>query len=86
MDKTTTIRVSQETYDKIKSIARLKNEKIRDVLEEAVKDYTKKQFFEDLNAAFIRLKSNPRAWSEEETERQEWDAASTDGLDSKDGD
>ncbi len=86
MDKTTTIRVSQETYDIVKSIARRKNEKIRNVLEEAVKDYTKKQFFKDLNIAYAKLKSNPKAWAEEEAEREEWDATLQDGLEAENGD
>jgi predicted transcriptional regulator len=61
MNDTTTIRISKETYETVKSIAQQQNQKIHAVVEQA-------------------LKGNPAAWSEERTERQEWDAVLTDGL------
>lgn len=85
MNKSTTIRISKETYESAKSIARKKNEKIQTVVEDALKDYTKKQFFEELNASFARLKSNSELWAEEEKERHEWDAAIRDGLEDDNG-
>jgi hypothetical protein len=80
MNDTTTIRVSKETYETVKSIAQQQNQKIQAVVEQAVKDLKKKKFFDNLNADYTRLKGNPAAWSEERIERQEWDAVLTDGL------
>jgi predicted transcriptional regulator len=86
MNKTVTVRMSQETYNSVKSIARRKKEKIQTVLEEAVRDYKKKQFFEDLDAAYARLIANPESRAEEEAEREEWDIALQDGIEDEDGD
>jgi predicted transcriptional regulator len=80
MNDTTTIRISKETYETVKAIAQQQNQKIYAVVEQAVKDLKKKYFFDNLNSDYARLKGNPAAWSEERTERQEWDAVLTDGL------
>ena len=86
MHKTTTIRVSRDTYDTLKSIARQNNEKMQDVLEKAVKDYTKKQFFKDLNISYARLKADGPAWTEGLAEREGWDSTLQDGLEAENGD
>lgn len=86
MSDTTTIRISRETYDAIKSIARQQNKKMQDVIEQAIKDYNKKKFFEDLNSAYARLQADPQAWAEEEAEREEWDITLQDGLEDENGD
>src|ERR1039457_6607310 len=86
MDKnTTTIRISKETYESAKTIARKKNEKIQNVFEEAMREYTKTQFFEELNASFARLKSNSEAWAEEKKEREAWAGTVNDGIEDEDG-
>ena len=85
MDKnSTTIRISKETYESAKAIARKKNEKIQNVFEEAMKEYTRVQFFQELNAAFARLKSDSAAWSETLKESEEWAGTLLDGLQDED--
>ena len=86
MGDTTTIRVSKEVYNAVKSIAQQQNEKIQDVIEQAIKDYKKKKFFDHLNLAYARLKADPKAWAEEEEEREDWDVAMKDGIESENGD
>ena len=86
MGDTTTIRVSKEVYNAVKSIAQQQNEKIQDVIEQAIKDYKKKKFFDNLNLAYARLKADPKAWAEEEEEREDWDVAMKDGIESENGD
>ncbi len=85
MNETTTIRVNKEIYNTIKSLAQQQNENIQDIIEHAVAEYEKKKFFERLNFAYAKLKSDPQAWNEELSEREEWGHALTDGLD-KDND
>jgi hypothetical protein len=84
MNETTTIRVSKDIYNMVKSLARQQNENIQAIIEHAVTEYKKKQFFEDLNNAYARLKSDPRAWQEELAERNEWDQVLKDGLENND--
>lgn len=80
MGETTTIRVSREVYEALKSMARRQHGSMQEIVERAVKDYRKKQFFADLNSAYLRLKSDPGAWAEEEREREDWNGASGNGL------
>jgi hypothetical protein len=85
MSNTTTIRVSRDVYDAIKSLAQQQHGKIQDVIEQAVKEYKKKKFFEDLNAGYTRLQMDPEAWAEEEAERKDWDVTIPDGLEDDNG-
>jgi predicted transcriptional regulator len=86
MNDTTTIRISQETYNTVKSIAKQQNQKIQAVVEQAVKDLKKKNFFDNLNSDYAKLKVNSPAWAEEKVERAEWDAVLKDGLENADED
>jgi predicted transcriptional regulator len=80
MGDSTTIRVRKEIYDAIKSLARQRNEKIQDVIEQAVKEYKKKKFFEELNAGYAKLKKDSGDWTEEAAERKDWEVTLRDGL------
>ncbi len=84
MSDTTTIRVSREVYNDVKTLAKNQNENIQDVIEHAITEYKKKKFFDRLNAAYEKLQSDPAAWSEEQKEREVWDITLSDGLESDD--
>lgn len=86
MGDTTTIRVSREIYNMVKDLAKQQDENIQDVIQHAVTEYKKKRFFDNLNDAYAKLKSDPKAWNEELEEREEWDGVLADGLESKDED
>ena len=78
MAQSTTIRISKEIYDTVKSIAQIHDQKIQDVIEQAIKEYKKKQFFDDVNNAYLRLKTDNVSWTEEEIDRQRWDLTGND--------
>ena len=80
MNDTTTIRVSRKVYNDAKSLAQKQHENIQDIIEHAITEYKKKKFYESLNDAYAKLKSNPVAWKEELEEREEWDRTLSDGL------
>jgi len=50
------------------------------ILDEAIEHYQREKFLDEVNAAYARLRTNPRAWKEELTERQTWDRALRDGI------
>jgi hypothetical protein len=50
------------------------------VLDEAIEHYQRDKFLDDVNAAFANLRSDPKAWKEEQAERALWDKTLTDGL------
>jgi len=50
------------------------------VLVEAIEQYRRKRFLEQMNTGFAALRADPRAWKEELEERRLWDAALMDDL------
>ena len=83
MNGTTTVRISKDVYNEVKSLAKLENHNMQRIIEQAVREYKKKKFFEDLNISFAKLKANTNNWSDEIEERELWDATLTDGLEIK---
>ena len=80
---TTTIRVSSETRALLQDLARQAGTSMQQVLEEALVEYRRRQFFETLNAAYAEAQSDPAAHAVEEAEIADWDATLLDGLDER---
>lgn len=78
---TTTIRVSIETRDLLNDLARRTGTSMQQVLEDALKEFRRRQFLEALNAAYLAAQTDPAVQHEEEAERAEWDMTLLDGLD-----
>lgn len=78
--KTTTVRVTKETRAKLKTMAGESGESIQDVLDKAVEAYRRKRFFEEVNAAYARLRADPEAWQAYVDEFEEWDVTLMDGF------
>ena len=51
------------------------------VLDEAIEQYRRHKFFEELDASYARLQQDPEAWRQELAERREWDKTLVDGAD-----
>ena len=77
---TTTVRVSNQTAGVLREIAAQTGETMQAVLEKAVEGYQRQRFFDELDAAYAALRSDPEAWAAEQRERAEWDAVLMDGL------
>lgn len=50
--------------------------------EQDLSEQARQQFLEGANADYARLRRDPAAWADELTERQLWDQALLDGLES----
>lgn len=77
---TTTIRVSTETRDLLNDLARRTGISMQQVLEDALKDYRRRQFLEALNAAYLAAQADPAVQAVEAAELAAWDATLLDGL------
>jgi predicted DNA-binding protein len=77
----TTVRVSEHTHELLHKLAAATGEPLQKVLERAVENYRREQFYAEFNTAYERLRADPVAWEEELAERAEWDATLADGLD-----
>jgi predicted transcriptional regulator len=77
----TTVRVSEHTHELLRKLAEASGEPLQKVLERAVENYRREQFYVEFNAAFERLRTDPVAWEEELAERALWETTLADGLD-----
>lgn len=50
------------------------------VLEQAVEEYRRRTFFDQLNAGYAALRADPEAWAAEQAERAVFEQANADGL------
>ncbi|HSF84562.1 MAG TPA: hypothetical protein VLG28_02745 [Acidimicrobiia bacterium] len=66
----TTIRVSEETRDRLASLANATGRPMTRVLDEAVDALERKMFFDAFNRRYQELRDDPVAWSEIEQERR----------------
>jgi len=78
--QTLQIRVSPVTHRIVREIAERTKQPMQGVLEKAVEEYRRKLFFDDVNAAFLRLKADTAAWEEEQEERRVWEPTLLDGA------
>ena len=76
----TNVRIQPETYAKLRSLAQGAGVSMPEVLAEAVDDLFRKRFIDECNAAYARLRADPKAWKEELEERALWDCTLADGL------
>ena len=77
----TTVRVTERTHEVLRKLAAATGQPLQQVLEQAVENYRREQFFAELNAAYARLQADPAAWEEELAERALWETTLADGLD-----
>jgi hypothetical protein len=77
-----TVRISESSHQTLKELAARTGERMVDVLEKALDAYRRKLFFEQVNAGYAELRSDPKAWAEHQAELKQWDATLMDGLDS----
>lgn len=71
----TTIRVSEETRDRLASLAKATGRPMTRVLDDAVEALERKVFFDRFNRRYRELRDDSAAWSEIEQERRVEDGA-----------
>ena len=66
------LRIGEDTHRMLRELARVEGVSMQVVLNKALAEYRKKQFFDSLGAAFGALKNDRKAWTEEQQEREAW--------------
>ncbi|GAB3967473.1 hypothetical protein GCM10029978_034850 [Actinoallomurus acanthiterrae] len=77
---TVTVRVSTDTRDRIAELAREAGRPMSAVIDEAIRDYERKRFFEDLTRQVAATRADPEAWADYQAETAVFDKAAGDGL------
>jgi predicted transcriptional regulator len=75
-----TVRISDETHGVLKSLSGRTRRSMQSILDEAVREYRKKLFWEQAAQDFEALRANEPAWQAELDEQRAWDVTSADGL------
>jgi hypothetical protein len=78
-----TILLSEASHRILKDLAVQTGQTMTDVLDKALDAYRRKVFFEELNAAYAALRSDPAVWAAVVEERRSMDGCLMDGLDPK---
>ncbi|MEZ0536998.1 CopG family transcriptional regulator [Caldicellulosiruptoraceae bacterium PP1] len=73
MNKTTTVRIDNITYENLKKLSIQLNEPMHKIINEALKNYQKKLIIENTAKAYQELKNNNKLWQDELEERKLWD-------------
>ena len=74
------IRISSRSKAALRELAKRQGKPMQAVLDEAIECYQREKFLDEVNAAYGRLRGDPKAWKEELAERQIWDRALRDGI------
>ena len=64
----------------MRELAKRAGKPMQTILDEAIDQYSRDKFLDEVNAAYARLQADPKAWKEELAERKEWDGTLMDGL------
>jgi hypothetical protein len=75
------VRVEDELHVTLRTLARDEGRPIGSVLQDAVRQYQRARFWDDMRSGYARLRSDPVAWQEYLAEAREWDQVAGDGLD-----
>lgn len=76
----TTIRITQELHALLKRIAAAEDRSMQSPLERAMEEYRRREFEDDFDAAYSRLRRDEQGWTEFRKELSAWDSTSMDGL------
>jgi len=77
------IRISQRAKAALRTLAKQEGKPMQAVLDSAIEHYQRDKFLDDVNAAFAKLKTDPKAWKEEQAERALWDKTLSDGIENE---
>ena len=78
--RTTTVRVAEETQQKLRVLAEQCGVSMQHVLADAVESYRRQRMIEDTNTRYEVLRQNSDAWAQVQSERAAWDVTLADGL------
>ena len=74
------IRISARSKSVLRDLARQAGKPMQAVLDEAIEHYQREKFLDEVNAAFANLRSDTKAWKDEQSERTLWSKTLNDGL------
>jgi hypothetical protein len=80
MDQTSTVIISNTSYQALAELSASSGKPIQTILEQAIEQYRRQQFLAVANQAYLALRDRSEAWQEELEERAAWNITLEDGL------
>ena len=77
------IRISPKSKAALRELAKRAGKPMQTILDEAIDQYSRDKFLDEVNAAYARLRADPKAWKQELAERQDWNGTFMDGLENE---
>lgn len=75
-----TTRIQESDHQLLRGLAEKTGKQHQEILHEALTRYDRQRLLDEINNAYVRLKSNPKEWAEELDERRAWDNSLSDGM------
>ncbi|MEX2117974.1 MAG: hypothetical protein WD847_00065 [Pirellulales bacterium] len=75
-----TVRIRPETHAQLKALAKQSGQSMPELLDKAIEAYRRRLFLEEGNREFAALRTDRKAWEQEQKERAEWQNTLTDDL------
>lgn len=82
MSQTNVVRLNQTSNRRLAELSKKSGKSKQAIVEKALEEYHKKQFFESLDKSFAALQENEENWRDELDERRELESSLSDGLNS----
>lgn len=74
------VRIGTELHETLRALSEAEQRPISQVIETAIDRYRKDNFWKAMHEGFARLRADPQAWEEYQSEAVLWDSAAADGL------
>ncbi|MEX1187426.1 MAG: hypothetical protein WEA80_12620 [Gemmatimonadaceae bacterium] len=75
-----TTRIRESDHQLLQGLAEKTGKQHQEIIHEALDAYERQRMLDEINAAYARLKANPKEWQHELDERRTWDSAVGDGI------
>jgi predicted transcriptional regulator len=76
---TATVRIDSRTHKLLHEIKKISGEPMQIIISKALEHYKEVQFWNEVNEAYMKLRTDKKAWKEELNERKLWSRTLKDG-------
>ena len=76
---TATVRIDSRTHKLLLEIKKISGEPMQTIISKALEHYKEVQFWNEVNEAYLKLRTDRKAWKDELNERKLWDRTLNDG-------
>ncbi|MFA5803849.1 MAG: hypothetical protein WC879_04335 [Melioribacteraceae bacterium] len=76
---TATVRIDSRTHKLLQEIKKNSGEPMQIIISKALEHYKEVQFWNEVNEAYLQLRTDKKAWREELNERKLWSRTLKDG-------